>query len=124
VPTLIALGMDMATEKSSHTTIGMAPNMCITPAAPSPLPMPYPIQGDTGMLAQGTDKVSEGGGGKKLLTLKGKTMMCAGNEAGVGTDIITHTIKGKAFGLVGVPVVLIEGAPQIVTGMPGMMNAM
>jgi hypothetical protein len=121
---LLALGQDMATEKSGHTTIGMAPNMCITPAAPSPLPMPYPIQGDTKMLAQGTDKVSEGGGGKKLLTLKGKTMMCSGNEAGVGMDVVSHVIKRSAFGLVGIPVVMIEGAPQIVTGMPGMMNSM
>ena len=121
---LEALGLDMATEKSAHTTIGIAPNMCLTPAAPSPLPMPYPINGDTGMLAQGTDKVSEGGGSKKLLTLKGKTMMCTGNEAGALLDVVSHIIKAKAFGLVGIPVVLIEGAPQLVTGMPGMMNSM
>ncbi len=120
---LEAVGQDMATEKSKHTVMGMAPNMCITPAAPSPLPMPYPINGDTGMLAEGTDKTAEGGGGKKLLTLKGKTMMCSGNEAGVGMDIISHKIKGTTFPLVGVPVVLIEGAPQVVSFMPGMMNS-
>lgn len=121
---LEAMSQDMCTEKSAHKVIGMAPNMCITPSAPSPIPMPYPINGDTSMLAQGTDKTKEGGGGKKLLTLKGKTMMCSGNEAGVGTDIITHKIKGTTFALVGVPVVLVEGSPQVVSFMPGMMNAM
>lgn len=120
---LLALNMEMVTEKSAHKVVGMAPNVCITPSAPSPLPMPYPIQGDTGMLAQGTDKTKEGGGSKKLLNLKGKTMMCAGNEAGVGTDIISHKIKGTTFPLVGLPVVLVEGAPQVVTAMPGMMNS-
>jgi hypothetical protein len=120
---LTAVGMDMVTEKSSHQVIGMAPNMCITPAAPSPLPMPYPIMGDTSLLAEGTDKTKEGGGANKLLNLKGKTAMCSGNEAGVGMDIISHKIKGTTFPLVGVPVVLVEGAPQVVTGMPGMMNS-
>lgn len=123
MPNLTAVGMDMVSEKSSHQVMGMAPNMCITPAAPSPLPMPYPIMGDTSLLAQGTDKVKEGGGSAKLLTLKGKTAMCSGNEAGVGLDIVSHKIKGTTFAIAGVPVVLVEGAPQIVTGMPGMMNS-
>jgi hypothetical protein len=123
MPSLLAMNMEMVTEKSSHKVVGMAPNVCITPSAPSPIPMPYPIQGDTSMLAQGTDKTKEGGGSKKLLNLKGKTMMCAGNEAGVGLDIISGKIKGTTFPLVGVPVVLVEGAPQVVTAMPGMMNS-
>ncbi len=123
MPTLTALGMDMVTEKSSHQVMGMAPNMCMTPAAPSPLPMPYPIMGDTAMLAQGTDKTKEGGGSSKLLNLKGKTAMCSGNEAGALLDVVSHKIKGTTFPLVGVPVVLVEGAPQVVTGMPGMMNS-
>ncbi len=121
---LTAVGMDMVTEKSAHKVIGMVPDVCITPSAPSPLPMPYPVQGDSAMLASGTDKTKEGGGSKKLLNLKGKTMMCSGNEAGVGTDIVSHKIKGTTFPIMGVPVVLVEGAPQVVTGMPGMMNAM
>lgn len=119
---LTAVAMDVASEDSTHQIPPLAPNMCITPAAPSPLPMPYPIIGDTGRLASGTEKTKVKG--KKVLTLKGKTQMCSGNEAGVQKDIITFTTKGKAFALVGAPVVMFEGAMVVITGSPGFGNAM
>lgn len=40
-----ALGMDTITEKSGHQMTGMAVSVCLTPAAPSPLPIPYPTMG-------------------------------------------------------------------------------
>lgn len=40
-----ALDMDMITEGSGHSMVGMAVSVCTTPAAPSPLPIPYPTMG-------------------------------------------------------------------------------
>ena len=37
--------MDVITEDSGHSCIGMAVSVCITPAAPSPIPLPYPTTG-------------------------------------------------------------------------------
>ncbi|WP_437617891.1 hypothetical protein [Sorangium sp. So ce1151] len=37
--------MDTITEKSGHQMTGMAVSVCLTPAAPSPLPIPYPTLG-------------------------------------------------------------------------------
>ena len=40
-----ALKMDVVTKKSGHQMTGMAVSVCLTPAAPSPLPIPYPTMG-------------------------------------------------------------------------------
>lgn len=119
---LTAVNMEVASENSTHQVPPMAPNVCITPAAPSPLPMPYPIIGDTGQLATGTENTKIKG--KKILNLKGKTKMCSGNEAGTQKDIITFTTRGKAWALVGAPVVMFEGAMVVITGSPGFGNTM
>jgi hypothetical protein len=39
------LHMDAITEKSGHQMTGMAVSVCLTPAAPSPVPIPYPTIG-------------------------------------------------------------------------------
>ncbi|WP_437611771.1 PAAR-like domain-containing protein [Sorangium sp. So ce834] len=40
-----ALGLDTITDKSGHQMTGIAVSVCLTPAAPSPLPIPYPTMG-------------------------------------------------------------------------------
>lgn len=40
-----ALFLDTITENSGHAMTGMAVSVCLTPAAPSPLPIPYPTFG-------------------------------------------------------------------------------
>ena len=40
-----ALKMDVVTKKSGHQTTGVAVRVCTTPAAPSPIPIPYPTMG-------------------------------------------------------------------------------
>ena len=42
-----ALMMDVITEKSGHQVVPMAVSVCTTPAAPSPLPIPYPVLGNS-----------------------------------------------------------------------------
>lgn len=118
-----AMAMDVVSEDSGHQVVPMAPNMCITPAAPSPLPMPYPITGSSSSLDPGTERVKIGG--KKVLNAKGKVKKVSGNEAGTQKDITSFQTGGHAWPLP-VPCVTVhfEGAPVSVTGNPGFGNSM
>lgn len=115
-----AVSVDVACEASSHQVTPLAPNMCITPCAPSPIPMPYPIMGTTGSLDPGCeDTLIEG---KKSMTTKSKTKSMSGNEAGTQKDILTMKTGGKAWAAVGAPVVMFEGGMVVITGSPGFGN--
>ncbi len=115
-----ALGMDVACESSSHQVVPLAPNVCTTPAAPSPLPIPYPVMGDTGTLDPGCENTLIDN--KKSMSTKSKVKAVHGNEAGTMKDIITMQTGGHAFALVGIPIVMFEGGMVVVTGMPGFAN--
>ena len=82
-----AMKMDVACEDSGHQVTPLAPNMCITPAAPSPLPLPYPIMGSSSSLDPGTEKTKING--KKVLNANCKVKKMNGNEAGTQKDITT-----------------------------------
>lgn len=115
-------GLNSVGESSGHNVVPMAPKMCITPAAPSPLPIPYPITGTSSQLDPGTEetKVSN----KKVLNAKGEVKRVMRNEPGTQKDITTMTTSGHAWPLP-VPAVTVhfEGAPIAVTGNPGMGNS-
>ena len=117
------LNMDVVCEDSGHNVVPMAPNMCITPCAPSPLPMPYPITGTSSNLDPGTDKTEIKG--KKALNCKGKVKKINGNQAGTQKDITTFQTTGHAWPLP-VPAVTVhfEGGPVTITGNPGFGNSM
>jgi hypothetical protein len=117
-----AVGMDVACEASSHQVVPMAPNVCITPAAPSPLPIPYPIMGTTAQLDPGCEDTQIEG--KKAMNTDSKTQAVHGNEAGTQKDIITMQTAGHAFALMGAPTVMFEGAMVVITGSPGFGNTM
>ena len=118
-----AMKMDVACENSGHQVVPMAPNMCITPAAPSPLPLPYPIMGSSSSLDPGTEKTKVNG--KKVLNAKCKVKKVNGNEAGTQKDITTMQTGGHAWPLpVPAVMVLFEGAPVTITGNPGFGNSM
>jgi hypothetical protein len=120
-----ALSLDVVCEDSSHQVVPMAPNMCFTPAAPSPLPMPYPIMGSTSSLDPGTDKTKIGG--KKVSNADSCVAKVNGNEAGVAMtkDITVAGVNmGKAWPLpVPAVVVQFEGKPVTVTTNPGFGNS-
>ncbi len=118
-----AMAMDICCEKSSHVVTPMAPNVCITPAAPSPLPLPYPNLGTTSKLDPKTKKVKFGK--KGTLNSKSKVKKINGNEPGTQKDITTMKTNGAAWPLP-VPAVTIhfEGAPIAITGSPGFSNSM
>ena len=115
-----ACGTDVACEDSSHQVVPNAPNMCITPAAPSPLPMPYPIMGDTGSLDPGCEDTKIEG--KKSMSTDSKTKKMSGNEAGTQKDVMTMKNDGSAWAAVGAPTVMFEGAMVVITGSAGFGN--
>jgi hypothetical protein len=115
-----ALGMDVACESSSHQVTPLAPNVCITPAAPSPLPLPYPIMGTTSSLDPGCEDTKIEG--KKSMSTKSKVAEMHGNEAGTQKDILTFKTSGKAWAALGAPTVLFEGGMAVITGSPGFGN--
>jgi hypothetical protein len=117
-----ALGMDVCCEASGHQVTPIMPNVCITPAAPSPLPIPYPIMGTTSSLDPGCEDTRIEG--KKSMSTKSEVAAVHGNEAGTQKDIITGKTGGKAWAVLGAPTVFFEGGLLVITGMPGFGNTM
>ena len=118
-----AMAMDVVTEKSNHVVTPLAPNMCITPCAPSPIPMPYPVTGTSSKLDPGLKKVKVKG--KKTMNFKQKVKKVNGNQAGTQKDIASFQTGGHAFPLP-VPAVTIhfEGGPVTISNNPGFANSM
>ncbi|WP_437878516.1 PAAR-like domain-containing protein [Sorangium sp. So ce513] len=116
-----ALGLDTITEKSGHQMTGMAVSVCLTPAAPSPLPIPYPTMGT---VAEGIidpcmrTKIS----GAKILTVGGCMKACHGNEPGTLKEVVSLNTAGPCFPWLGAPNVLIELGMAGITGSMGQMN--
>lgn len=115
------LNMDVACESYSLVMVVMGPNMCITPCAPSPIPMPYPNIADTGKLDPGTEKVLIDG--KGTMTLVCKIKKVTGNEPGTQKDITTGQTNGHAFCFTGAFPCLGEGDPFCMVGSMGGSNS-
>ncbi|WP_437819245.1 PAAR-like domain-containing protein [Sorangium sp. So ce1078] len=116
-----ALHLDTITEKSGHQMTGMAVSVCLTPAAPSPLPIPYPTMGT---VAEGIidpcmrTKIE----GAKILTVGGCMKACHGNEPGTLKEVVSLNTGGPCFPWLGAPNVLIELGMAGITGSMGQMN--
>lgn len=119
---LTAAGLTVASEESSLGFVPMAPNVCLTPAAPSPIPVPYPILGDTSQLSVGCESILHNG--KKTMNTKSKVAAIRGNEAGTGGDVVTGVNRGTAWAVIGPPTVLFEGAPVVTATSPAFGNCL
>lgn len=121
---VIANFMDVAGNATAHTVIYMAPSVCITPAAPSPVPLPYPIVTPTGTKKSKdhTSKVQIKN--KPVFCVGSLVTKCNGNEPGTQKEIVSLTTGGKAFVLSGSPNVKCQGSAVCFTGSPGMGNRM
>jgi hypothetical protein len=117
-----AVGMDVVSEATAHMVVPMAPNVCMTPAAPSPMPLPYPLMGDSGSLDPGCEEVTVGG--KKAMSSNCKVAQVMGNEAGAQKDIVTMQTGGKAWAMMGAPTVMFEGGMAVITSSPGFANTL
>ena len=92
-------------------------SVCITPAAPSPLPLPYPVVSSVGegvtdppmrTRFTGTDIVTVGSCFKN----------CHGNEPGTLKEVVSLNTAGPCFVIMGAPNVLIELGMAGITGRP------
>lgn len=119
-----ANNMDVAAESTGHTVVYMAPSVCITPAAPSPLPIPYPIVTPTGTKQVDDDTRSVKIGGTPVFCVGSLVSSCNGNEPGTQKEVVSHKTTSKAFILTGSPNVKAEGSPLTFTGSQGMGNKM
>src|SRR5690349_9551312 len=92
---LTAANQEVASEESALEFIGMAPNVCLTPAAPNPVPVPYPITADTSRLAVGCETILHNG--KRTMNTHSKVEAVRGNEAGTAGDVVTGVNRGTAW---------------------------
>lgn len=116
-----AVMMDCITEKSGHTMTPCAVSVCTTPAAPSPLPIPYP---PVASAAEGTkDSPSRTKmGGAKIVTVGACFKACHGNEPGTMKEVVSLNTGGPAFIVMGAPIVFVELGMVGITGSPGFLN--
>jgi hypothetical protein len=121
---VVANNREVAGESTGHNVIYMNPSICITPAAPSPLPMPYPIltANGTGTLDGDTRRVMIGG--KPVFNVKAVVSSCSGNEPGSQKEVVSLKTSSSAFIIDGSPSVKAEGESVVYTGSSGMGNQM
>jgi hypothetical protein len=121
---VVANMRDVAGEGTGHQVVYMNPSVCITPAAPSPLPIPYPLvtPGGTGDLKGDTRKVMLGG--KPVFNTDSAVSSCVGNEPGTQKEVVSLKTSSSCFMLDGSPNVIVEGKSVVYTGSQGMGNQM
>src|SRR5690606_41938575 len=89
--------MDVVTKKSGHQVTGMAVSVCLTPAAPSPLPIPYPLMGTTSEgIGDGTLRTKVNG--VPLCTVGSVVSKCHGNEPGTLKEVVSLNTAGQKIG--------------------------
>jgi hypothetical protein len=122
--TVTANMLEVAGEATGHNVVYMAPSVCITPAAPSPLPLPYPIQTPGGTSGLDSDPRGVQIGGKPAFNLNSVVSSCTGNEPGTQKEIVSLKTGSSAYVLNGSPDVMIEGQAAVFTTSQGMGNQM
>ena len=121
---VVANNREVAGEYTGHTIVYMNPSVCITPAAPSPLPMPYPI-----MSAQGSGDLKDDArkvkiGGKPIFHVGCAVSTCNGNEPGTQKEVVSLKTGSSCFIIDGSSSVKAEGKAVVFTGSSGMGNQM
>lgn len=116
-----AVMMDVVTEKSGHAFPPLGVSVCLTPAAPSPLPIPYPVFGQSNEGLEDTPlrtKVN----GVNFLTVGAIAKKCHGNEPGTLKEIVSLNTTGPIFPILGAPTVIAELGMMGITLSPGFEN--
>lgn len=118
---ITAVMMDCITEKSGHTMVPCAVSVCTTPAAPSPLPIPYPV------VANSREGVKDPPArtkmnGAKIITVGACFKACHGNEPGTLKEVVSANTGGASFIIMGAPIVYVEMGMAGITGSPGLHN--
>lgn len=116
-----ACNMDTVHEKSGHTAVPNAVSMCITPAAPSPVPMPYPVVANSAEGVKDHPKRTKINGAK-IITVGSVFSKCHGNEPGTLKETLSLNTTGPCFIVTGAPTVIIELGMAGITGSTGFSN--
>ena len=121
---VVANNREVAGEATGHKVVYMTPSVCITPAAPSPIPVPYPIMtpSGTGSLDDDARKVMIDG--KPVFNVGSEVSSCTGNEAGTQKEVVSHKTGSACFIIDGSPSVKAEGKAVVFTGSSGIGNRM
>ncbi len=121
---VVANNREVAAESTGHKVIYMNPSVCITPAAPSPVPMPYPIMtpSGTGSLDDDARKVMIKN--KPVFKVDSVISSCTGNQPGTQKEVVSLKTGSSCFILDGSPSVKAEGKAVVFTGSSGMGNQM
>lgn len=116
-----ACKMSVVTQKSGHQMMGFAVSVCTTPAAPSPIPMPYPTQAVSAEgIADGPRRTKVNG--STPLNVGSCLSACHGNEPGTLKEVVSLNTAGKCYPTLGMLTVLIELGATCTTGSLGGMN--
>lgn len=121
---VVANNREVAGEATGHKIIYMNPSVCITPAAPSPLPMPYPIMTPSGTGSLNDDARKVMIDDKPVFKVDSVVSSCTGNEAGTQKEVVSLKTSSSCFILNGSPSVKAEGKAVVFTGSSGMGNQM
>lgn len=113
--------MDCVTSKSGHQMVPLAVSVCTTPAAPSPIPVPYPVTSQS-MAGIKNAPVRTKIEGAKILTVGASFKSCVGNQPGTMKEVVSVNTGGPSFIVMGAPVVFVELGMQGITGSPGFLN--
>jgi uncharacterized Zn-binding protein involved in type VI secretion len=121
---VVANNREVAGEATGHKVIYLNPSVCITPAAPSPVPIPYPIMtpAGTGSLNDDTRKVMIDD--KPVFQVESVVSSCTGNEAGTQKEVVSFKTSSSCYIIDGSPNVKAEGKAVVFTGSSGMGNQM
>ncbi|MBM4356716.1 MAG: DUF4150 domain-containing protein [Deltaproteobacteria bacterium] len=116
-----ACNLDIITAKSGHTAVPNAVSVCLTPAAPSPVPVPYPVVANS---AEGVKDppVRTKVNGAKIVTVGSCFSKCHGNEPGTLKETLSLNTSGPCFITLGAPTVIIELGMAGITGSIGFSN--
>jgi RHS repeat-associated protein len=116
-----AVMMDVITEKSGHSVTPLAVSVCTTPAAPSPLPIPYPVVASS-IEGIADEPMRTRINGAKIGTTGSVLKTCHGNEPGTLKEVVSLNTTGPCFIIMGAPTVLCELGMLGITGSPCMSN--
>jgi len=121
---VIANNKDVAAESTGHQVVYMNPSVCITPAAPSPIPVPYPIVTPQGVSDLDEDARTVKIQGKPVFTVDSVVHSCNGNEPGTQKEVVSLKTTSSCYILDGSPNVSADGSAVAFTGSSGMGNQM
>jgi uncharacterized protein DUF4150 len=122
--TVVANNLQIAGEATGHSVVYMSPSVCITPAAPSPLPLPYPIMTPDGTGSLDDDARKTLINDKKIFLIGSLVASGTGNEPGSQKEVVSFKTGSKMFPMTGSPNVKVEDSPVIYTTSQGMGNKM